>query len=120
MRTQEEAVHLLLALGRVYCQAGAYAAALPHLLSAQLHARQYSLHVLAAAIAVQMADATLALNPQSKDQVLADTAALLPAVLAQGDTALQAQVKLQVLCMPFTRGRTPCSSLQLPSLTSAG
>ena len=43
-------------------------------------------------MAVHLAEATVAASPHLRDQSLADLRALLPAVLAQGHQALQAQV----------------------------
>lgn len=91
---QEQAVKLLLALGKVHCKADCHATALPYLLSAQLQARQLALHTLEADAAVQLTEVTIALDSYLRDKIITDLSALLPAIVAQGSLALQAQAHM--------------------------
>ncbi|KAK9788850.1 hypothetical protein WJX73_007338 [Symbiochloris irregularis] len=91
---QAEAVELLLLMGKMRCQAGMPAAGLPCLLSAQLHAEQFCLPMLSMAATIEIAEASVKLEPALLHRALADVQAVLPTVLSQGCLALQAQTHL--------------------------
>lgn len=48
--------------------------------------------------AVQLTEVTIALDSYLRDKIITDLSALLPAIVAQGSLALQAQVCAHLLC----------------------
>ncbi|KAL3146194.1 hypothetical protein ABBQ32_002900 [Trebouxia sp. C0010 RCD-2024] len=91
---QVQAVELLLLLGQIHQAAGAPLTALPYILSCLLHSTDLHMDLLAADASCSLAAIWLGLGPSHGQQAAQQLRSVLPTVLGNGDTDLQARAQM--------------------------
>ncbi|KAL0019066.1 hypothetical protein WJX79_009117 [Trebouxia sp. C0005] len=103
---QVQAVELLLLLGQIHEAAGAPLTALPYVLSCLLHSTVLHMDLLAADATCSLSRIWLAMGPAHGPQAVQQLRSVLPTVLGNADTDLQARVQL-VLAQALLADATP-------------